>query len=38
MAYQSFEEQIKDYDKRKDIHYYVVFSSASYKYRVDVLH
>ena len=37
MAYQSFEEQIKDYDKRKDIHYYVVFSSASYTYRVDVL-
>lgn len=37
MAYQSFEEQIKDYDKRTDIHYYVCFSAASYKYRVDVL-
>jgi len=37
MAYQSFEEQIKDYDQRKDIHYYVYFSSASYTYRVDVL-
>lgn len=37
MAYQSFEEQIKDYDKRKDIHYHVYFSSASYTYRVDVL-
>lgn len=37
MAYQSFEEQIKDYDKRKDIHYHVVFSTASYKYHVDVL-
>lgn len=37
MEYQSFEEQIKDYDKRTDIHYYVCFSSASYTYRVDVL-
>lgn len=37
MAYQSFEEQIKDYDKRKDIHYYVYFSSATYTYCVDVL-
>lgn len=37
MAYQSFEEQIKDYDKRKDIHYHVYFSSASYTYCVDVL-
>lgn len=37
MAYQSFDEQIKDYDKRKDIHYHVYFSSASYTYRVDVL-
>lgn len=37
MAYQSFEEQIKDYDQRKDIHYHVYFSSASYTYRVDVL-
>lgn len=37
MAYQSFEEKIKDYDARKDIHYYVYFSSASYTYCVDVL-
>ena len=37
MPYQSFEEQIKDYYKRKDIHYHVYFSSASYTYRVDVL-
>lgn len=37
MAYQSFEEKIKDYDKRKDIHYHVYFSSASYTYCVDVL-
>ena len=37
MAYQSFEEQIKDYDKRTDMHYYVYFSSASYTYCVDVL-
>ena len=37
MAYQSFEEKIKDYDSRKDIHYYVYFSSASYTYCVDVL-
>ena len=37
MAYQSFEEKIKDYDERKDIHYHVYFSSASYTYCVDVL-
>jgi hypothetical protein len=37
MAYQSFEEKIKDYDQRKDIHYHVYFSSASYTYCVDVL-
>ena len=37
MAYQSFEEKIKDYDARRDIHYYVYFSSASYTYSVDVL-
>ena len=37
MAYQSFEEKIKDYDQRKDIHYRVYFSSASYTYCVDVL-
>lgn len=37
MAYQSFEEKIKDYDARRDIHYFVYFSSASYTYSVDVL-
>lgn len=37
MAYQSFEEQTKDYDARSDIHYHVYFSSASYTYCVDVL-
>ena len=36
MAYQSFEEKIKDYDARRDIHYFVYFS-ASYTYSVDVL-
>lgn len=37
MIQKSFEEQVKEYDKRKDIHYHVYFSSASYTYRVDVL-
>ena len=37
MAQKSFEEQVKEYDKRRDMHYYVYFSSASYTYRVDVL-
>lgn len=37
MAYQSFEEQTKDYDARSDIHYHVYFSSATYTYCVDVL-
>ena len=37
MAYQSFEEKIKDYDKRKDMHYFVYFSSASYTYKVDAM-
>ena len=37
MAQKSFEERIKEYDKRRDMHYYVYFSSASYTYRVDVL-
>lgn len=37
MAYQSFEEKIKDYDARRDIHYFVYFSSESYTYSVDVL-
>ena len=37
MAYQSFEEKIKDYDARSDIHYYVYFSAASYTYCVDTM-
>lgn len=37
MTYQSFEEKIKDYDARRDIHYLVYFSSASYTYCVDVI-
>ena len=37
MTYQSFEEKIKDYDARRDIHYFVYFSSASYTYCVDVI-
>ena len=37
MIRKSFEEQVKEYDKRKDMHYYVYFSSASYTYRVDVI-
>ena len=37
MTQKSFEEQVKEYDKRRDMHYYVYFSSASYTYRVDVL-
>jgi hypothetical protein len=37
MAYQSFEEKIKDYDERSDMHYYVYFSSATYSYEVDAI-
>ena len=37
MTQKSFEEQVKEYDKRRDMHYYVYFSTASYTYRVDVL-
>lgn len=37
MAYQSFEEEVKDYDKRRDMHYYVYFSAATYTYKVDVI-
>ena len=37
MTQKSFEEQVKECDKRRDMHYYVYFSSASYTYRVDVL-
>ena len=31
------EEKIAEYDKRRDIHYFVYFSSATYKYQVDVI-
>lgn len=37
MAEKTFEEQIKEYDERSDMHYYVYFSSATYCYRVDVI-
>ena len=37
MEYKSFKEKIKDYDARRDIHYYLYFSSATYTYCVDVL-
>lgn len=37
MAPKSFEERIKDYDKRKDMHYYVYFSLATYTHQVDVI-
>ena len=33
----SFEDKIKEYDQRNDIHYFVYFSSATYTYCVDVL-
>lgn len=38
MAQKSFEEQVKEYDKRRDMHYYVYFSSWTYTYKVDVIH
>ena len=31
------EEKIAEFDKRKDIHYFVYFSSSTYKYQVDVI-
>lgn len=37
MANKTFEEQCKEYDERKDIHYYVYFSSWKYQYCVDVI-
>lgn len=37
MATKTFEERIKEYDARSDIHYYVYFSLASYKYEVDAI-
>lgn len=33
----TFEERIAEYDARRDIHYYVYFSSSSYRYEVDTL-
>ena len=33
----SFDEKVKEYDKRKDMHYYVYFSSATYTHQVDVI-
>ena len=32
-----FEEKIAEFDKRRDIHYYVYFSSSTYKYQVEVI-
>ena len=37
MATKTFEERVKEYDERSDMHYYVYFSSATYTYCVDVL-
>ena len=37
MAQKSFEEQVKEYDKRRDMHYYVYFSIGTYTYRVDAI-
>lgn len=37
MAAKTFEERVKEYDERSDMHYYVYFSSATYTYCVDVL-
>lgn len=37
MAQKSFEERIKEYDKRRDMHYYVYFSIATYTHKVDVI-
>lgn len=33
----TFEEKITEFDKRRDIHYYVYFSSSTYKYQIDVI-
>ena len=37
MATKTFEEEVKEYDARADMHYYVYFSSATYCYKVDVI-
>ena len=31
------EEKIAELDKRRDIHYYVYFSSSTYKYQIDMI-
>lgn len=31
------EEKIAKFDKRRDIHYYVYFSSSTYKHQIDVI-
>lgn len=33
----TIEEKIAEYDKRRDIHYFVYFSSSTYKYQIDVI-
>lgn len=33
----STEEKIAELDKRRDIHYYVYFSSSTYKYQIDMI-
>ena len=33
----TFEEKIEEFDKRRDMHYYVYFSSSAYKYQVEVI-
>lgn len=37
MAQKSFEERIKEYDKRRDMHYYVYFSGATHIYQVKTI-
>lgn len=33
----TFEEKIAEFDKRRDMHYFVYFSCSTYKYQVDVI-
>ena len=33
----TIEEKIAKFDKRRDIHYYVYFSSSTYKHQIDVI-
>lgn len=37
MTQKSFGEKVKEYDKRRDMHYYVYFSIATYTHQVDVI-